>query len=312
MHFADRLFEAVQSKGTPVCVGVDPRPELLPSGFLTVGEADAKQTASAIGRFSTELVELVASMVPVVKFQAAFFERLGVDGCAALHNAAERAVDLGLIVIIDGKRNDIGSTAEAYADAYLGMEVRKNPRQKPPWPGHALTINPYLGSDGIQPFLKAGLKAGKGAFCLVRTSNPSAKDFQDLHSDGIPIYQHVARRVRDWGEPLLGESGYSLLGAVVGATYPTELAQLRDVMPRVPFLVPGYGAQGGSAADVSAAFDGKGLGAIVNNSRGILSAHMRTDLAEKYQHDWKSAIVHAVREMIEDLAKHTPAGNLAG
>jgi orotidine-5'-phosphate decarboxylase len=298
-HFADRLAEATRRKGTAAMVGIDPRPEGLPKQLAASFGGDRKGIAAAVGAFGREVVDVVAPRVPAVKFQAAFYEALGPEGMEELHATAGHARDSGLIVVIDGKRNDIGSTAEAYARAYLGG------RQA--WDADALTVNPYLGRDGIDPFVKAAADAGHGLFVLVRTSNPSAGDFQDLEAGGKPLYQHVAERLADWAAPHRGASGYSLMGAVVGATYPEQLAALRAALPGVVFLVPGYGAQGGKAADVAAAFDADGLGAVVNSSRGVTAAFERPDLKSL---DWRRAIEAAVGEMIEDLAANTPAGRL--
>jgi orotidine-5'-phosphate decarboxylase len=298
-HFGDRLAEAVRRKGTAAMVGIDPRPEGLPRELAARFGGDRKGLAGAVGAFGREVVDVVAPRVPAVKFQAAFYEALGPEGMEELHATARHARDSGLIVVIDGKRNDIGSTAEAYARAYLGGQQA--------WDADALTVNPYLGRDGIDPFVKAADAAGRGLFVLVRTSNPSAGDFQDLEAGGKPLYQHVAERLADWAAPHRGGSGYSLVGAVVGATYPAQLAALRAALPGVIFLVPGYGAQGGKAADVAAAFDEDGLGAVVNSSRGVTSAFERPDLESL---DWRRAIEAAVGEMIDDLAAHTPAGRL--
>jgi orotidine-5'-phosphate decarboxylase len=171
-------------------------------------------------------------------------------------------------------------------------------------------LNPYLGSDGIQPFLEAAQNEGRGVFVLVRTSNPSAREFQDLVCDGESLFQRVAARLRAWAEPYRGASGYSLAGAVVGATYPEELAGLRRAMPGVLFLVPGYGAQGGTARDVASAFDSRGRGAIINSSRGIIEAYLRPEMKERFGDDWQEAVSAALDHMIEDLAVHTPAGAL--
>jgi orotidine-5'-phosphate decarboxylase len=212
-------------------------------------------------------------------------------------------------VVIDGKRNDIGSTAEAYARGYLGRS-RVGEQLEPVWPADAVTVNPYLGSDGVRPFLREAEREGRGLFVLVRTSNPSAREFQDLVCEGRPLYQHVAQRLADWAAPYRGESGYSFVGAVVGATYPEELRALREALRGVLFLVPGYGAQGGTAADVAHAFDAQGLGALINSSRGLTLAYERADLRAKFGGDWQRAIAQAVDEMVADLAAHTPAGEL--
>ena len=308
MHFADRLFTAVRRIGNPIVVGIDPRAEDLPAGFLDRFAPDRAGLADAFQAFGCGVVEAVAGKVPVVKFQSAFYEALGPEGVAALHRSAAHAKSNGLIVILDGKRNDIGSTAEAYARAYLGR-VAVGDRFEAPWQADALTVNPYLGGDGIAPFVRIAARENKGLFVLVRTSNPSAGDFQDLVADGKPVYRHVAERLAGWGGEVCGECGYSLAGAVVGATYPEQLRELREVLPRAVFLVPGYGAQGGSAADVAPAFDANGLGALVNSSRGVTFAYQRPAFA-RFGGDWQRAIEEAVREMVDDLAEHTTAGRL--
>ncbi|WP_435022299.1 orotidine-5'-phosphate decarboxylase [Tundrisphaera sp. TA3] len=309
MHFADSLVAAVRRVGNSVCVGIDPRPEDLPPGFLEGFAGDRAGVAAALEAFGRELIEVVAPLVPIVKFQAAFYEAYGPEGVAAMHASARLAKERGLLVIMDGKRNDIGSTAEAYARAYLG-KVPMGGRFEPPWDVDALTINPYLGSDGVTPFVKVAAREGKGLFCLVRTSNASAREFQDLAVGDRPLYRVVAERLREWGEAYRGESGQTLLGAVVGATYPSELAELREALPGVPFLVPGYGTQGATAADVAPAFDSEGLGAIVNSSRGIIFAYQKPDARARFGDDWRGAVAEATRAMIEDLAAHTTTARL--
>ena len=264
--------------------------------------------AEALRVFGCGVVDVVATSVPAVKFQAAFYEAIGPEGVAALHATAGYATQRGLIVLIDGKRNDIGSSAEAYARAYLG-KVAVGGSFEPSWQADAMTVNPYLGSDGVLPFAKVAAREDKGAFVLVRTSNASAVEFQDLVADGRPLYRHVAERLAQWAAPLRGASGYSLLGAVVGATYPAQLAELREALPGVLFLVPGYGTQGGTAADTAAAFDAEGLGAIINNSRGLTFAY-RLPAFARFGADWQAAIAEAVRAMADDLAANTPSGRL--
>ncbi|AGA30963.1 orotidine-5'-phosphate decarboxylase [Singulisphaera acidiphila] len=309
MHFADRLNAAVKRVGTPICVGIDPRPEDLPPEFLDKFPGDRPGVAESLRVFGDGVVDVVAPLVPIVKFQAAFYEAYGPEGFAALHATAQYAQGKGLLVLIDGKRNDIGSTADAYARAYLG-KVPVGESFEPSWNADGLTVNPYLGSDGITPFVKVAAREGKGLYALVRTSNASAGEFQDLIADGKAIYQHVAQRLAQWAEPYRGASGYSLLGAVVGATYPDQLAELRATLPGIPFLVPGYGTQGGSSKDVAPAFDTDGLGAIINNSRGLTYAYSRPAARAKYGAEWQAAIEGAVHEMIADLAENTNAGKL--
>jgi orotidine-5'-phosphate decarboxylase len=309
MGFVERLMTSIHRAGNSICVGVDPRPEDLPAGFLDRFSEDRIGVADALRVFSLGVIDVVAPVAPAVKFQAAFYESYGPEGLAALRTSMEYAQQKGLVVLFDGKRNDIGTTAEAYARAYLG-KVPAGRQYESSWPADALTINPYFGSDGVAPFLKVAAREAKGVFVLVRTSNMSAQEFQDLVTkDGRPVYRHVAERLAQWAEPYRDASGYSLAGAVVGATYPDQLAELRAALPGVFFLVPGYGAQGGSAADVAAAFDENGLGALINNSRGLTFAYTRPAFA-RFGANWQDAIAESVREMVEDLALHTPSARL--
>jgi orotidine-5'-phosphate decarboxylase len=302
INFADRLAERVRQQGTPVLVGLDPRWEQLPPA-LTAGEPeDLARRAAVYARFCREAIDVVAPLVPAVKPQAAFFEQLGPPGMAALHEVIQHARAVGLIVILDGKRNDIGSTAEAYAEAYLGGG---------PWGADALTVSPYLGEDSLRPFVEVAQRRGAGVFVLVKTSNPGGGQFQDLIAGGRPLYRHVADFVERLAIETQGQCGYGAVGAVVGATYPQQLAELREAMPHTWFLVPGYGAQGGAARDVAPAFDAQGLGAIVNSSRGIIFAHARKDFAQRFAPaDWQRAVEAATQEMIDQLRADTPAGRL--
>lgn len=270
---------------------------------------DRAGVAKALETFGKEVLQVVAGRVGVVKFQSAFYEAYGPEGVAALHATMADATSRGLVVIFDGKRNDIGSTAEAYARAYLG-KVPVGEQFEPAWGADSITVNAYLGSDGITPFVKVAAREGKGFFALVRTSNASAREFQDLVCDGKPLYRYVAERVVAWGNAHKGECGYSLAGAVVGATYPAELGELRALMPGTIFLVPGYGAQGGSGADAAPAFDDAGLGAIVNNSRGLIFAYSNVAYREKFKANWQGAVDAALTEMIDDLAANTSCGKL--
>ncbi|HZW32973.1 MAG TPA: orotidine-5'-phosphate decarboxylase [Isosphaeraceae bacterium] len=309
MPFVERLFAVVRQAGNPVVVGIDPRPEELPAGFLDQFPGDPPGVAEALRRFGCEVLDVVAGLVPAVKFQCAFYEAYGPPGVAAMHATAAAARQKGLIVILDGKRNDIGSTAEAYARGYLG-KVPIGPAYAPSWHADALTVNPYLGSDGVLPFVKVAAREEKGVFVLVRTSNASAGEFQDLMAQGQPLYRHVADRLRQWAAPHANAAGYSLVGAVVGATYPGQLAELRQALPGILFLVPGYGTQGASARDVAAAFDAHGHGALINSSRGLTFAYERPAFRARFADRWQSAIDQAVRDMIEDLAANTNAGRL--
>jgi orotidine-5'-phosphate decarboxylase len=260
MMFADRLFYRVNEMNNPTVLGLDPRIEFVPESIRKKNPTDAL----AISEFNRKLLFTLHDIVPVVKFQSAYYEMLGPEGAAVLKEGILFAKSLGMLVILDGKRNDIGSTARAYAEAYLSPGG---------YDADALTVNAYLGSDGIQPFLELCEKYEKGVFILVKTSNPSSGEFQDLRLDsGEKVYERMADMVRRWGSGLIGEHGYSSVGAVVGATYPDELKILRERMNETPFLIPGYGAQGGGAADVVHGFDKLGYGSIVNSSRGLMCA----------------------------------------
>ncbi|MFM7149368.1 MAG: orotidine-5'-phosphate decarboxylase, partial [Gemmataceae bacterium] len=270
-HFADRLASLMKTRGTSLCVGLDPRWESLPAEIRARHGSDSlASVAAAFEEFCGRVLEIVAPLVPVVKPQAAFFEMCGPEGFAVLQRLLHKARSLGVMTILDSKRNDIASTASAYADAsFAGTTVAG--KCHPVWEADALTVNPYLGRDAIEPFLASARKAEAGLFVLVRTSNPGAGLFQDLRvDDGRPLYQHVGAAVSSWARENLGACGFGDVGAVVGATYPAEMALLREQMPEVIFLVPGFGAQGGTADDVKPAYRRDGLGAVVNSSRGIL------------------------------------------
>jgi orotidine-5'-phosphate decarboxylase len=302
-HFADRLLAAVGRVGNPVLVGLDPRAESLPSGLIS--GAGLAATAQGYVAFCRGVIDVVAPLVAAVKPQAAFFEQLGPAGCVALGEVMKYAVTKGLLVILDGKRNDIGSTAQGYAEAYLG------PGEASPWGADALTVSPYLGDDSLTPFVDVAQARGAGIFVLVKTSNPGGKRFQDIVADGRPVYRHVAEYVESLATQTVGTHGYGSVGAVVGATYPEQLAELRRAMPHTWFLIPGFGVQGGTARDCAAAFDEHGLGAIVNNSRGIIFAHARKEFGARFGPGrWQEAIEAATREMIDQLRVETPAGML--
>ncbi len=306
-HFADRLADAVRRRATPVLVGLDPRAGQLPPGLLESHDAaGADGKARAFAAFCRGVIEVVAPLVAAVKPQAAFFEQLGPAGMAALAEVIGCAREHGLIVILDGKRNDIGSTAAAYAEGLLG------PGGTSPWGADALTVSPYLGDDSLRPFVDTATRRGAGLFVLVKTSNPGGGLLQDLLADGIPLYRHVGRHVESLAEETLGACGYGAVGAVVGATYPDQLAELRAAMPHTWFLVPGFGSQGGTARDCAAAFATDGLGAIVNNSRGIIFAHAREPYRDRFAPDqWQRAVEDATRDMIAQISAETPAGRLA-
>jgi orotidine-5'-phosphate decarboxylase len=286
-----------------VLVGLDPRYEQLPPGLQTAGNsADFEKQADCFQTFCRGVIDVVAELVPAVKPQAALFEQLGPPGMAALANVIDHARRTGLLVILDGKRNDIASTATAYAEAYLGVASA--------WRADALTVSPYLGEDSLSPFVQMARDRSAGIFVLVKTSNPGGGMFQDLVADGRPVYRHVAEYVERAARETAGNSGFGLVGAVVGATYPQQTVELRAAMPHAWFLVPGYGTQGATAADVAGAFDTRGLGAIVNSSRAIIFAHALPAFAKLGAARWQDAVAASTRAMIDALRAETPAGNL--
>jgi orotidine-5'-phosphate decarboxylase len=267
--FGDRLASAVEQKRTQLVVGLDPRPDLIPV-----------ELRDDVPRFCRGIIDAVAPHAVAVKPQSAFFEALGSQGAAALEEVCAYARSAGLLVILDAKRGDIGSTARAYAAAYL------EPRSEGERPlADAMTVNAYLGRDSVEPYLSACRRYGVGIFCVVKTSNPGGAEVQDLAlSDGRPLWQHVALLVRDWGEDLVGERGLSSVGAVIGATHPRAVGEARRLLPRSVLLLPGVGAQGASPADVARAFTSGPSSALVNVSRSVMYAYRQGDQA-----DWRAA-----------------------
>jgi orotidine-5'-phosphate decarboxylase len=277
-NFADRLAEEVARKRSQLAVGLDPRLDLLPMelrGEAVLGRAAA---ASAVTRFCRGIVEAVAPHVVAVKPQAAFFEVFGSEGVRALEEVCAHARSVGLLVVLDAKRGDIGSTSRAYAGAYLEPGPDGVPL------ADAMTVSPYLGHDSVEPFLAACRRHGAGVFFLVRTSNAGAADVQDaVLSDGRPLWHYVADLVRTWGEALVGERGMSSVGAVVGATHPRAVSEARKLLPRSPLLLPGVGAQGATPADVARAFTAGEASALVTAARSVIFAYRETEL------DWREA-----------------------
>jgi len=299
-HFADRLLAAIERKGSPVCVGLDPAFDRLPDGLpqrlwdihpRTFEELEQLRPIVPMEVFCQEVIGAVADAVPAVKPQIAYFERYGAEGLAAYERVVAAAKKAGLIVIADVKRGDIGSTAAQYAAAHLDRDDGPD----------AITVNGYFGADGLKPFVDAARDRGKGLFVLVRTSNPSARQVQDFtDAEGKTVFQHVAECVAELGagDGLVGSRGYSCVGAVVGATYPDEARLLRQAMGQQLFLVPGYGAQGATAADCAASFKPDGTGALVNASRSVIYAFAsQTDSGMK----WQDAVAAAARAFAEDI-----------
>lgn len=286
----DRLITKIAQTQNPTVAGLDPKLAYIPSYikeecFAKYGKT-LEGAAAALLEFNKGLIDALCDIVPAVKPQAAYYEMYGWQGVKALHDTIAYAQEKGMFVITDGKRNDIGATMEAYATAHLG-EVEVEGESFAPFGADALTVNGYLGTDGIKPLLKVCNEKDAGIFVLVKTSNPSSGELQDRElADSDTIYRAMGKMCESWGEELPGKYGYSGVGAVVGATYPAQLEELRAAMPHTFFLVPGYGAQGGAADDVAPAFDKRGLGAIVNSSRGIMCAWQKEGCDE---HEYAAA-----------------------
>ncbi len=289
----DRLIDKIIEMQNPTCVGLDTAPEYLPKL-----PSDHEDRAYHIYRFNQEIIGYIYEIVPAVKVQIAYYEALGVKGMECFKKTCAYAKEHGLFVIADCKRNDIGATAEQYAKAYFLEELGVR------YGGYVdlLTVNGYLGSDGILPFVKAAKENDKGMFVLVKTSNPSSGELQNLKlADGRTVYECMGDMVEKWGEDTCGKYGYSRVGAVVGATYPEEAKVLRARMPHSFFLVPGYGAQGANAEMLRHCFKEGGMGAIVNNSRGILCAYQKSDKWQNYGHRIGLCARDAALKMKEDL-----------
>jgi len=305
-NYADRLINAVEKKQNHTCMGLDPRLKQIPGFIKDNAIKKYGQTFEAVGaaifEFNKTLIDACHDIIAIVKPQIAFYECHGQYGIRAFEATIRYAKDKGLIVVEDGKRNDIGSTAQAYADGHLGMvdffETRSHN-----FDVDCITVSPYLGYDSIEPFLQVCKEHGKGIFVLVKTSNPSSKDLQDLKVGNMLIYEKMAKLVNEWGKGTEGNSGYSPIGAVVGATFPKEAETLRKLMPKSIFLVPGYGAQGGTAADVVPNYNADGYGAIVNSSRGLIFAYE----ADKYKHIGEDNFDQATRQACIDMQKEINA-----
>ncbi|PCI24727.1 MAG: orotidine-5'-phosphate decarboxylase [SAR324 cluster bacterium] len=309
MLLIDRLMQRIDEKKSPIVVGLDPLIGSLPQPLLEEYKKKygntRKAAAEAIFQFNLEILNAIHPLVPAVKLQMACYELYGAYGMDVFERTVEKAQDLGLLVIDDSKRNDIGSTAHLYALGHLGKTPLIDGVEEEGIKPDFLTINPLLGSDNINPFLKQCRENDRGLFILVRTSNPSAAEYQEAEVDKMPLYQKIALDVASYGEDTIGTRGYSPIGAVVGATWPAEASLLRQSMPHSYFLVPGYGAQGGTAEAVMSAFNQDGYGALINSSRGIIFAYQQ----EKYRSqikglmDFGTAAGLAAKEMRDDLLR---------
>ena len=273
----DVLITKIKEMNNPTVIGLDPRYDMLPNCIKEKYGTDVQSVCEGILEYNKALIDATYDIIPAVKPQIAFYEMFGVDGINCFKETCKYAKEKGMIVIADVKRGDIGSTAAGYSNAYLG-ETPVGDKKESFFDIDFVTVNPYLGVDGIKPFIEDAKKYRKGIFILVKTSNPSSAELQDLRLEsGETVYEKVAELVKTWGEELIGEKGYSSVGAVVGATHPTQLKDLRKLMPNTFFLIPGYGAQGGKAEDIALGFDKDGVGGIVNASRSLMCAY-KSDL----------------------------------
>lgn len=299
----NKLCEKIKKLNAPIVVGLDPMLSYVPEHIVKKSLAEHGETlegaADAIWQFNKEIVDAVYDLIPAVKPQVAMYEQFGVAGMAAYKKTVDYCHEKDLMVIGDVKRGDIGSTSAAYAVGHLG-KVQVGSRMLSAFNEDFATVNPYLGTDGIKPFVDVCREEKKGLFILVKTSNPSSGEFQDRMIDGRPLYEWVGEKVAEWGEDCMGDS-YSYIGAVVGATYPEMGKVLRKVMPKSFILVPGYGAQGGKAADLVPYFNEDGLGAIVNSSRGIIAAYKKEPYAKFGAEHFAEASRQAVVDMIADI-----------
>ena len=299
----DKLIAKIQKTGAPIVVGLDPMLNYIPEHIQKKAFAEYGETlegaAEAIWQFNKEIVDKTYDLIPAVKPQIAMYEQFGIEGLKAYDKTVKYCQEKGLVVIGDAKRGDIGSTSAAYATAHLG-KVKVGNSICSAFNTDFLTVNPYLGTDGVKPFVDVCNAEDKGIFVLVKTSNPSSGEFQDRLIDGKPLYEHVAAKVVEWGEDSM-DGAYSNVGAVVGATYPEMSAVLRKLMPKTYFLVPGYGAQGGTAKDLKNCFNEDGLGAVVNSSRGIIAAYRQEKYAKFGAEHFAEASRQAVIDMVADI-----------
>lgn len=299
----NQLVNQIKKKDAPVVVGLDPMLDYVPEHLLRAAFEQYGETlegaAEAIWQFNKGIVDAAYELIPAVKPQVAMYEQFGVPGIAAFKKTVDYCKEKGLVVIGDVKRGDIGSTSTAYAVGHLG-KVTVGSKQYYGFDEDFVTVNPYLGSDGVNPFVEVCREEKKGIFVLVKTSNPSSGEFQDRLLDGKPLYELVAEKVNEWGSQCMGEE-YSYVGCVVGATYPEMGKVLRKIMPKTYILVPGYGAQGGKASDLAPYFNEDGLGAIVNSSRGIICAYKQEKYAGFGAENYADASRQAVLDMIEEI-----------
>ena len=283
MNAIDKLIEKIKQTGNPTVIGLDPRYEMLPKCVTEKYPSNLEGVSQAIIEYNKELIDATCDIIPAIKPQIAFYEMYGIHGMKVFKETCEYAKQKGMMVIADIKRGDIGSTAQGYSNAYLGR-TKIGDKEESIYDVDFVTVNAYMGIDCVKPFIEDCKKYNKGIFILVKTSNPSSGELQDVRlENGKEVYREVAKLVEKWGEELIGENGYSNIAAVVGATYPKQLEELRNEIPNVFFLIPGYGAQGGKTEDIALGFDDNGLGGIVNASRSLMCAYKLDIWKDKFE-----------------------------
>ena len=302
MNTIDRLINKIKETNNPTVIGLDPRYELLPKCVLEKYPNTMEGVSEAIIEYNKALIDETCDVIPAVKPQIAFYEMFGIPGMKAFEETCKYAKQKGMIVIADIKRGDIGSTAQGYSNAYLG-KTKIGEKEESIFDVDFVTVNPYMGTDCVKPFIEDCKKYGKGIFILVKTSNPSSGELQDVKlENGEEVYVKVAKLVEEWGKDLRGENGYSSIAAVVGATYPKQLKEIREIAPHTYFLIPGYGAQGGKAEDIALGFDKNGLGGIVNASRSLMCAYKSELWKDKFEEkDYAKATRAEALRMKEEL-----------
>jgi len=285
MNAIDRLIDKIKETNNPTVMGLDPRYDMLPKCVTDKYSKDLEGVSKAIVEYNKALIDATCDIIPAIKPQIAFYEMFGVPGMMAFEETCKYAKEKGMIIIADIKRGDIGSTAQGYSNAYLG-KIKMGDIEESIFDVDFVTVNPYMGTDCIKPFIEDCKKYDKGIFILVKTSNPSSGELQDVKlEDGQEVYKRVAKLVEEWGKDLIGKYNYSSISAVVGATYPKQLEELRNLAPHTYFLIPGYGAQGGKADDIALGFDNNGLGGIVNASRSLMCAYKSDLWKDKFKEE---------------------------
>lgn len=302
MNAIDRLINKIKETNNPTVIGLDPRYELLPKCVLEKYPNTMEGVSEAIIEYNKALIDETCDVIPAVKPQIAFYEMFGIPGMKAFEETCKYAKQKGMIVIADIKRGDIGSTAQGYSNAYLG-KTKIGEKEESIFDVDFVTVNPYMGTDCVKPFIEDCKKYDKGIFILVKTSNPSSGELQDVKlENGEEVYVKVAKLVEEWGKELRGEYGYSSIAAVVGATYPKQLKEIREIAPHTYFLIPGYGAQGGKIEDIALGFDKNGLGGIVNASRSLMCAYKSELWKDKFEEkDYAKATRAEALRMKEEL-----------